>query len=131
MRTSGYSTRSRRGFVRAGLVATALLAGPCARDALASTRRISDDAERRIDLSRIPRRVFPAGAPAAVFVYCLAPDQLVGWPRALRADEAALLLPEVADLPELGRLTGRGSTAKLEGVLALGTDLVVDSGSAA
>ncbi len=131
MRTSGYSTRSRRGFVRAGLVATALLAGPCARDALASTRRISDDAERRIDLSRIPRRVFPAGAPAAVFVYCLAPDQLVGWPRALRADEAALLLPEVADLPELGRLTGRGSTAKLEGVLALGTDLVVDVGSIA
>lgn len=77
------------------------------------------------------RRVFPAGGPASVFVYCLAPDRLLGWTRALRPDEAAFLLPAVAALPEFGRLTGRGSTAALESVLAMRADLIVDVGSVA
>lgn len=123
------SSQARRRFLGAGIIAGSLLVGP--RSALASVSEVSDDAGHRVGLPASPRRVFPAGAPASVFVYCLAPDRLIGWPRALRAEEAALLLPEVADLPELGRLTGRGSTAKLEGVLALGTDLIVDVGSVA
>jgi len=97
----------------------------------AAGRIAEDDAGRRVAVPSTPKRVFPAGAPAAVFVYCLAPDRLVGWPRALRADEAAWLLPQVRALPELGRLTGRGSTAKLEGLLASRAALVVDVGSVA
>ncbi len=61
----------------------------------------------------------------------MAPKRLLGWTRALRAEEAAFLLPEVARLPELGRLTGRGSTAALESILALRSDLIVDVGSVA
>ncbi|HLS55599.1 MAG TPA: ABC transporter substrate-binding protein [Zeimonas sp.] len=92
---------------------------------------LADDGGRRLSIAATPRRVFPAGGPASVFVYCLAPDRLLGWTRALRADEAAFLLTEVAALPELGRLTGRGSTAALEAVLAMRAELIVDVGSTA
>lgn len=113
-----------------GAALAAAAAGP--RAALAApARTLIDDAQRSVVLGSTPARVFPAGPPASVFVYCLAPGKLLGWPRRVRADEAAFLLPEVARLPELGRLTGRGSTAALETVLALRTQLVVDVGSTA
>ena len=46
-----------------------------------------------------------------------------GWPRANRADEREFLARPYADLPELGMLTGRGSEADLERVLARIADL--------
>ncbi|MFE1599172.1 iron ABC transporter substrate-binding protein [Methylobacterium sp. ID0610] len=88
-----------------------------------------DDAGRPLPALASPvRRIFPAGPPAAILLYTLAPDLLAGWPRALRPAEAPYLLPEAAALPELGRLTGRGNTANLETVLALRPDLIVDTG---
>ena len=67
--------------------------------------------------------------PAAILLYTLAPDLLLGWPRANRAEECAFMLPEVCRRPEVGRLTGRGNTANLESVLALKPDLILDVGS--
>lgn len=74
-------------------------------------------------------RVFAAGAPAAVLVYALAPDQLLGWPWSLSAEARALLRPGARDLPFLGRLAGRGSTLPLERLVALKPDLIVDAGA--
>src|SRR5262249_33915444 len=74
-------------------------------------------------------RVFPAGPPAAIMLYTLAPELLLGWPRANRADEREFLLPDVGGRPEVGRITGRGNTANLETVLALKPDLILDVGS--
>ncbi len=91
-----------------------------------------DDAGRTLDTLRHPvTRVFPAGPPAAILLYTLAPDLLLGWPRAIRPAEKPYLLPPAADLPEVGRLTGRGNTANLEAVLALKPDLILDVGSTA
>mgnify|MGYP001187691588 CR=1 FL=1 len=75
------------------------------------------------------RRVFAAGPPAAVLVYALAPDQLLGWPQELAADARAHLAPEYRALPFLGRLAGRGSTLPLERLVALKPDLVIDAGT--
>lgn len=75
------------------------------------------------------RRVFAAGAPAAVLVYALAPDALMGWPWPLSAAARALLAPTVRDRPMLGRLAGRGSTLPLEKLVALKPDLIVDAGT--
>lgn len=104
--------------------------------ALATTARaadpLRDDAGRALDtLKRPVARVFPAGPPAAILLYTLAPDLLLGWPRAIRPAERPYLLPQAADLPEVGRLTGRGNTANLETVLALKPDLILDVGSTA
>lgn len=74
-------------------------------------------------------RVYAAGPPASMLVFAIAPDKLVGWTRAFRPEEAEFVPPRYAALPELGRLTGRGNTANVEGVLEAKTDLIVDTGS--
>ncbi|ACA14986.1 periplasmic binding protein [Methylobacterium sp. 4-46] len=109
------------------------LAGLCAAGrarAAGRTRAAGlDEAGRPLPAPSGPvTRVFPAGPPAAILLYTLAPDLLAGWPRAIRPAERPYLLPEAAALPEVGRLTGRGNTANLETVLALKPDLVVDTG---
>jgi iron complex transport system substrate-binding protein len=73
--------------------------------------------------------VFPAGAPAAILLYTLAPDLLISWPRANRPQECAYMLPEICTRPEVGRITGRGNSANLEEVLAFKPDLILDVGS--
>jgi iron complex transport system substrate-binding protein len=103
----------------------AALAAPRAR--AAST--IQDAAGRSVTVPDRIARVFPAGPPAAILLYTLAPDLLLGWTRANRAEECALLLPDICTRPEVGRLTGRGNSANLESVLALKPDLIVDVGS--
>jgi iron complex transport system substrate-binding protein len=64
-----------------------------------------------------------------VLVFALAPDKLVGWTRAFREDEAQWVPRKYAELPELGRLTGRGNSANVEVVLKIRPDLIVDVGS--
>ena len=92
-------------------------------------RMVTDSAGREVALPDRVERVFPAGPPASVLVYALAPDKLTGWSRALRPEEREHVLPAVRDLPETGRLTGRGDTANLEVVLAAKPDLILDYGS--
>ena len=109
--------------VLGGLAAT--LAAP--RIARAATVR--DGAGREIAIPVRVERVFPAGPPAAITLYTLAPDLLLGWPRANRPEECAYMMPDVCTRPEVGRITGRGNTANLESVIALKPDLILDVGS--
>jgi iron complex transport system substrate-binding protein len=106
-----------------GLSAT-LLAPRRARAAV-----VNDGAGRMVPVPARVERVFPAGPPAAIFLYTLAPELLLGWPRANRPEEREFLLPDVGSRPEVGRITGRGNTANLEVVLALKPDLILDVGS--
>jgi iron complex transport system substrate-binding protein len=92
-------------------------------------REFIDDAGRKVMLPDKVTRVYAAGPPASVLVFALAPDTLVGWTRAFRPDEAAWIPDKYAQLPELGRLTGRGNTANVEVVLKAKPDLIVDMGS--
>ena len=107
----------------AGLSA-AILAPPLARAAT-----VTDGAGRAVPVPARVERVFPAGPPAAILLYTLAPELLLGWPRANRPHEREFLLPDVGSRPEVGRITGRGNTANLEAVLALKPDLILDVGS--
>jgi iron complex transport system substrate-binding protein len=92
---------------------------------------VTDAAGRAVPVPEKVARVFPAGPPAAILLYTLAPDLLLGWPRANRPEECAYMLPDVCTRPEIGRITGRGNTANLEVVLALKPDLILDVGSTA
>jgi len=112
-----------------------VLAGAAALAALPlgarAARRVADSAGRAVELPERASRVFAAGPPAAIFLYTLAPDLLTGWTTAI-GQEARPFMPErYADLPELGRLTGRGNTANIEVVLAARPDFVFDYGSTA
>jgi iron complex transport system substrate-binding protein len=89
---------------------------------------VTDSAGRPVPVPTRVERVFPAGPPAAIMLYTLAPQLLLGWPRPNRAEEREFLLPDVGGRPELGRITGRGNTANLEAVLNLKPDLILDVG---
>jgi iron complex transport system substrate-binding protein len=101
-----------------GLLSTASAAG-----------EIVDATGRRVTVPDSVARVMAAGPTAAVVLYVLAPEKMVGWPSAPRPNEREFILPAVRDLPELGRLTGRGDTANVEVVLKARPDVIFDFGS--
>jgi iron complex transport system substrate-binding protein len=92
-------------------------------------REIVDSAGRKVEVPDRIQRVMAAGPPASVLLYMLAPEKMIGWVIKPRAEVQPYLLPAVRSLPELGRLSGRGGTASVEGVMAAKPDLIVDFGS--
>src|SRR5207342_978521 len=93
--------RSRQAFV---LAVACLLSAPLA------AREVEDATGRRVSVPDQVTRVMAAGPTAAVVLYVLAPEKMIAWPSAPRPNEREFILPAVRDLPELGRLTGRGDT---------------------
>ena len=57
----------------------------------ARAESVTDSAGRAVPVPAKVTRVFPAGPPAAITLYTVAPDLLLGWPRANRADEREFL----------------------------------------
>ncbi|HEX7970531.1 MAG TPA: iron ABC transporter substrate-binding protein [Stellaceae bacterium] len=94
----------------------------------AETRIVTDGAGRQVRIPARIERVFAAGSPAAITIFTLAPEKLLGWTGPVREEEKAYLPPRAAALPVLGRLTGRANTANVESVLAARPDLVIDLG---
>jgi iron complex transport system substrate-binding protein len=90
---------------------------------------ITDATGRTIAAPNRVTRIYPAGPPAAVLIYTLAPDLLLGWLEPLSPQQREFLLPEVAARPRVPRITGRGDTVNLEGITALKPDLIVDVGT--
>jgi iron complex transport system substrate-binding protein len=111
------------------LGALVLMCDVVAFSAAAEDRRIVvDGADRRVAVPARIERVFAAGSPAAITVFTLAPEKLLGWAGPLREEEKAFLPARAAALPVLGRLTGRANTANVETVLAARPDIVIDLG---
>ena len=96
---------------------------------LARAETVTDDTGRALQVPPKVHRVFPAGPPAAILLYTLAPTLLLGWPRANRPEECAYMLPDICARPEISRITGRGNTANLETVISLKPDLIFGVGS--
>jgi iron complex transport system substrate-binding protein len=116
----------RRSFFGLGAGAVAALAWPSWR---VDAKSFTDSAGRRVDVPDPVLRVFPAGPPASVTLYTVAPEKMLGWTQAIAAAARPFLPQRYAELPELGRLTGRGNTVNLENVVKLAPDLVLDVGN--
>lgn len=116
---------TRRRFL-AGIAAGSLIPA----GALAQPRReVVDGAGRKVTIPARVERVYAAGPPASVLAFAVAPDRLIGWTSPFRDYERPFVAPKYADLPTLGRLTGRGNTANVEVVIAARPDLIVDYGA--
>ena len=75
-------------------------------------------------------RVYPAGPPAAVELYTLAPDLLIGWLEPIGTDAREFLIPDIAARPQIPRLTGRGDdNVNLDALKSFRPDLIVDIGN--
>src|SRR5215470_10388529 len=110
------------------LVAAFATLGAMLSAAAAETRTVRDSAGRQVSVPTQVARIFAAGPPAAVLLYTLAPDKLVGWPREPGAEAKALLPARYAGLPVVGRLTGHEASAGAPAVAAAHPDLIVDAG---
>ncbi len=108
-------------------VAVTALFGGLPTTALA--REVIDSAGRKVEVPDRVERVMAAGPPASVLVYVLAPQKMIGWNLKAGEAELAYLSPTVRNLPDIGRLTGRGGTANLEAVMAAKPNVIVDFGS--
>jgi iron complex transport system substrate-binding protein len=95
----------------------------------AMARAVVDSAGRKVDIPESVGRVFAAGPPASILMYILAPEKMTGWPRAPHPYERPYIAEPYRDLPETGRLTGRGNTVNLERLLEVKPDLIIDFGS--
>ena len=108
----------------------AILAALTAFPALAfDGRPVTDATGREVQVPANPARVLAAGPPASTLLYVLKPEAMVGWVRAPREADLPYLRPDVAALPELGQLTGKGDTLNLEVLLTATPEVIVDYGT--
>jgi len=87
-----------------------------------------DSAERYVVLPDRIGRVMAANQSAAVLIFVLAPEKLVGWSRPLSRGQQAYLPAKFARSPVVGQLTGPSPTATADTVARLHPDLIIDSG---
>lgn len=109
----------------AAALAALLLAVP------AGARSLTDATGRTVEIPDTVARVLPAGQPAAILVYVLAPEKMLAWPRKPAGPGAAFLTPAARALPEVGPLVLRGGEVNEPMLRELKPDLVVDYGSLA
>jgi len=92
-------------------------------------REFTDAGGRVVEIPDTIAIALPAGPPAAVLLYTLAPDKLAGWVNEPSGAAAAFLTPEAVALPTYGRLTGSGGDANMEVVLQAKPDIIIDVGT--
>ena len=89
-----------------------------------------DSAERYVAVPDRIGRVMPADQSAAVLIYVLAPEKLIGWNRPLSREQRALMPAKLARLPVVGGLTGPNPMMTPDAVARLRPDVIVETGVA-
>lgn len=110
-------------------IAAALLALAAHPGTALADRQFVDSAGRTVTLPDTVSRVLPAGPPASVAIYTLAPDKLLGWSREPAGEAAAFIAEPYRNLPRIGRLAGSSGEANVEAILAMKPDVIVDIGT--
>jgi iron complex transport system substrate-binding protein len=88
-----------------------------------------DSAGRRVAVPDRVERVMPAGMAAAVLIFSLAPEKLVGWSQPLSSAQRVYLPAKYRRLPTIGELVGRDPNSAAAEVTRWRPDLIIDSGS--
>ena len=87
-----------------------------------------DSAERYVVIPDRAGRVMGADQSAALLVFVLAPEKLVGWSQPLTRQQRAYLPAKYARLPAVGQVSGPAPTATADTVARLHPDLIIDTG---
>ncbi len=89
-----------------------------------------DSTERYVVMPDRIGRVLPADQSAAVLIYVLAPEKLIGWSRPLSRQQRTYIPAKLARLPVVGHLAGPNPTTPADAVARLRPDLIVETGDA-
>jgi iron complex transport system substrate-binding protein len=92
----------------------------------AETREITDMAGRKVTVPTAENieSVFSAGPVAAIFLYMVVPDKLLGWNYELNDVEKSIILDKYQDLPNFGM----GDAVNYEAVIAANPTIAINSG---
>ena len=92
----------------------------------AETREITDMAGRKVTVPAVENieSVFSAGPVAAIFLYMVVPDKLLGWNYELNDVEKSIILDKYQDLPNFGM----GDAVNYEAVIAANPTIAINSG---
>lgn len=92
----------------------------------AETREITDMAGRKVTVPTAENieSVFSASSVAAIFLYMVAPDKLLGWNYELNDVEKSIILDKYQDLPNFGM----GDAVNYEAVIAANPTIAINSG---
>lgn len=92
----------------------------------AETREITDMAGRKVTVPTAENieSVFSAGPVAAIFLYMVAPDKILGWNYELNDVEKSIILDKYQDLPNFGM----GDAVNYEAVIAANPTIAINSG---
>jgi len=92
----------------------------------AETREITDMAGRKVTVPAAENieSVFSAGPVAAIFLYMVATDKLLGWNYELNDVEKSIILDKYQDLPNFGM----GDAVNYEAVIAANPTIAINSG---
>lgn len=92
----------------------------------AETREITDMAGRKVTVpvAENIESVFSAGPVAAIFLYMVVPDKLLGWNYELNDVEKSIILDKYQDLPNFGM----GDAVNYEAVIAANPTIAINSG---
>lgn len=92
----------------------------------AETREITDMAGRKVTVPTAENieSVFSAGPVAAIFLYMVVPDKLLGWNYELNDVEKSIILDKYQDLPNFGM----GDAVNYEAVITANPTIAINSG---
>lgn len=91
--------------------------------------RVTDDLGRQVVLQQPAQRIAPAGPPAEVLLYVVAPDLMAGWARKQSDETLARIDERAKNLPVLGHITGWEGEPDYSKWEAAKVDLFIDYGS--
>ena len=91
-------------------------------EAAPQEREITDMAGRTMTVPLEIESVFSTGPVAAIYLYTLVPDKLLGWNYALNDIEKSIILEQYHDLPNFGQ----GDAVNYEAVIAAGPTIIND-----
>ena len=91
-------------------------------EAAPQEREITDMAGRTMTVPLEIESVFSAGPAAAIYLYTLVPDKLLGWNYALNDIEKSIILEQYHDLPNFGQ----GDAVNYEAVIAAGPTIALN-----
>lgn len=91
-------------------------------EAAPQEREITDMAGRTMTVALEIESVFSTGPAAAIYLYTLVPDKLLGWNYALNDIEKSIILEQYHDLPNFGQ----GDAVNYEAVIAAGPTIALN-----
>lgn len=91
-------------------------------EAAPQEREITDMAGRTMTVPSEIESVFSTGPAAAIYLYTLVPDKLLGWNYALNDIEKSIILEQYHDLPNFGQ----GDAVNYEAVIAAGPTIALN-----